>query len=93
VFSVFLFQFDSDRNSREQFLRMSMGGFVASVAAIVFLLLVLPLHATSGRIAMLLVAIGVVATFILEVPVAWRVAHGAPIPRGAAYHSSSSRSP
>ncbi len=90
VLSVFLFQFDSDRNDSRQFLRMSMGGFVASALAIVFLVAVLPLQAWSGRIAMLLVFLGVVATFILEVPVAWRVAHGAPIPRGAAYRSSAS---
>jgi hypothetical protein len=49
---------------------------------------VLPLQAWSGRIAMALVFLGVVATFILEVPVAWRVAHGAPIPHGTAYRSS-----
>jgi hypothetical protein len=88
VFSVFLFQFDSDRNSREQFLRMSMGGFIASAAAIAVLWMALPLDACSGQIAMFLVVLGVVATFILEVPVAWRVARGAPIPRGAAYRSS-----
>jgi hypothetical protein len=67
---------------------MSMGGFVASAVTILFLVMVLPLDAWSGRIAMLLVVLGVVATFILEVPVAWRVAHGASIPRGAAYRSS-----
>lgn len=88
VLSVFLFQFDSDRNDRRQFLRMSMGGFVASAVAVAFLIAVLPLQAWSGRIAMLLVLLGVVATFILEVPVAWRVARGAPIPHGAAYRSS-----
>jgi hypothetical protein len=88
VLSVFLFQFDSDRNGREQFLRMSMGGFVASIISIAFLLAVLPLQATSGQVALGLVVLGVVATFILEVPVAWLVAHGAPIPRGAAYRSS-----
>jgi hypothetical protein len=90
--SVFLFQFDSDRNDRRQFLRMSMGGFVASALTIVLLLAVLPLHAWSGQIAIFLVFLGVVATFILEVPVAWRVAGGAPIPRGVAYRSSADAS-
>jgi hypothetical protein len=89
VFSVFLFQFDSDRNTRDQFLRMSMGGFIASAVVIALLLVALPLQAWSGWIAMFLVFLGVVATFILEVPVAWRVARGAPIPRGAAYRSAS----
>jgi uncharacterized membrane protein len=86
--SVFLFRFDSDRNSRAQFLRMSMGGFVASALVIVLLVGVLPLDALSGKVAMFLVVLGVVATFILEVPVAWRVARGAPIPSGAAYRSA-----
>lgn len=88
IASVFLFQFDSDHNDRSQFLRMSMGGFVASALMIALLVAVLPLEAIAGKIAMLLVVLGVVATFLLEVPVAWRVAHGAPLPRGAAYRSS-----
>src|SRR6185295_9160157 len=88
VLSVFLFQFDSDRNSRRQFLQMSMVGFVASALVIALLVAVLPLQAWSGRIAIFLVLLGVVATFILEVPVAWRVARGAPLTRGAAYRSS-----
>jgi hypothetical protein len=88
IASIFLFQFDSDRNSRAQFLRMSMGGFVASALVIVLLVAVVPLHALSGKVAVTLVVLGVLATFILEVPVAWRVARGAPIPRGAAYRSA-----
>jgi hypothetical protein len=88
LFSVFLFQFDSDRNGRRQFLRMSMGGFLASGITLAFLLAVLPLNARSGRITLVLVLLGVVATFVLELPVAWRVARGAPIPRGGAYRSS-----
>jgi hypothetical protein len=88
ITSAFLFQFDSDRNTRRQFLRMSMGGFVASALVIVLLVAVVPLQALSGKVAMILVVLGVLATFILEVPVAWRVARGAPIPRGAAYRSA-----
>jgi F0F1-type ATP synthase assembly protein I len=88
LFSVFLFRFDSDLNDRRQFLRMSMGGFIASALVVALLLAVLPLDARSGQIALALVLLGVVATFVLEVPVAWRVARGAPLPRGAAYRSS-----
>lgn len=86
--SVFLFRFDSDRNDRTRFLWMSLGGFVASAVAVTLLLATLPLAAASGRVALTLVALGVLATFVLEVPVAWRVARGAPLPRGAAYSSS-----
>ncbi len=86
--TVFLFRFDADANDRAQFLGMSFGGFVASAVAVAILVAVLPLDAPAGRIALALVALGVLATFVLEVPVAWRVARGAPIPRGAAYRST-----
>jgi hypothetical protein len=86
--STFLFRFDTARNGREQFLRMSLGGFAASAAAVAALLALLPLDALSGRAALALVGLGVVATFVLEVPVALRVARGAPLPSGAAYESS-----
>ena len=86
--STFLFRFDSDRNTREQFLRMSWGGFIASGISIVVLLLVLPLDTWAARVALLLVAAGVAATLILEVPPFRRVARGAPIPTGAAYRSA-----
>jgi hypothetical protein len=85
--SLFLFRFDSSRNGREAFLRMSYGGFAASALAVVALLALLPLRALSGQVALALVALGVGATFVVEVPVAWRVARGAPLPTGAAYAS------
>lgn len=85
--SLFLFRFDCEAGDRRQFLAMSAGGFVASAVAVVLLLALLPLDTLSGRIALGLVALGVLATLVLEVPVAWRVARGAPLPRGAAYAS------
>jgi hypothetical protein len=88
VLDVFLFRFDSDANNRSQFLKMSFGGFLASAAVVVLYAVMLPADALSGKIALLLVALGVVATFILEFPVAWRVARGAPLPQGAAYKSA-----
>jgi hypothetical protein len=85
--ALFLFRFDADRNGRREFLAMSLGGFVASALAIAALLWLLPLDALSGRISLGLVGVGVLATFVLEVPTAWRVARGAALPRGAAYAS------
>ncbi len=85
AFSLFLFNFNSDRNGRAQFLVMSLGGFIASAAVVVLLLRVLPLHALSGRVAMGLTALGVLATVVLELPPCWRVFKGGAIPRGAAY--------
>ncbi len=86
--SVFLFKFDSGHNTRRQFLWMGMGGFVASAVAVVFFAVVLPLDALSGKIAMALVALGVLATFVLELPPFFRVLRGAPLPRGIAYEST-----
>lgn len=88
VLSVFLFKFDSGHNTRRQFLWMGMGGFLASAVAVVFFAVVLPLDALSGKVAMTLVALGVLATFVLELPPFFRVLRGAPLPRGIAYESS-----
>jgi len=82
----FLFRFDVARNDRRAFLAMSVGGLGASLVAVAALLAVLPLGALSGQVALGLVAAGVLATFVLELPVAWRVARGGPLPQeGAAY--------
>ena len=90
VTSVFLFNFDVGRNSREQFNAMAMGGFVASFVFVVLLAALVPLHTLAGKIAMILTVIGVIATFILEVPTAWRVFRGAPLPQqGPAFVSNS----
>jgi peptidoglycan/LPS O-acetylase OafA/YrhL len=85
---MFLFNFDSDRNSREQFLLMSSGGFLASAIVIVVFLMTLPFPSLSSLIALGLTIAGVIATAVLEVPPFLRVWHGAPIPRGGAYISA-----
>ena len=82
---IFLFNFHSDRNSARQFLAMSMGGFIASAVSVVFLLVVLPLDTLAGKIALALVALGVLATAVLELPPFFKVMRGAPLPRGTAY--------
>lgn len=83
--AVFLFKFDSDQNDRRQFLAMSMGGFIASIIAVALLAGMLDMSYWADRIAMGLVVLGVIATFILEVPGAWKVYKGAPLPHGAAF--------
>lgn len=83
--AVFLFKFDSDQNDRRQFLAMSMGGFIASIVVVALLAVVLDLHYWADRIAMGLTVLGVAATFILEVPGAWKVYKGAPLPHGVAF--------
>ena len=77
--SVFLFQFDAGRNSREQFLAMSAGGFAASIAVVALPLLLLSFDGLADRIALTLTALGVAATLVIEVPGAVRVYRGEPI--------------
>lgn len=80
--ALFLFRFDSEHNRREQFLSMSLGGFAASAVVLALLLAVLPLGTLAGVVALVLSALGVVATAVLEIPAFWRVLRGAPLPRG-----------
>ncbi len=93
AWTVFLFRFDADCNTRAQFLRMSVGGFAATAVVVALLVAVLPMEALSGRVALGLTALGVVATAVLELPPAWRVWRGAPIPHGAAYVSQATDRP
>lgn len=83
--SVFLFNFDSGRNGRGQFVAMSCGGFLASASVLALLIVLLPLDALAGRVALGLAGAGVVATAVLELPPFFRVLRGAPLPRGVAY--------
>lgn len=88
---IFLFNFDVDRNEPRQFTTMSLGGFLASAIAIVFLLLVLPAGALATTISLTLVALGIIATAVLELPPFFRVLRGGPMPRGLAYVSDDNR--
>ena len=88
--SMFLFNFDVGRNDRRQFNAMAAGGFIASLIFVTVVALVVPLHLLAGKIALGLSVIGVAATFILEVPTAWRVFRGGAIPQqGPAFVSGS----
>lgn len=83
--TFYLFHFDTQRNSARQFLAMAAGGLVASTLLLPFWLTVLPMHTAAGIAAMALVALGYVATLATELPVVWRIAHGAPLPQGALF--------
>jgi hypothetical protein len=89
---IFLFNFDVDRNQRRQFVAMSIGGYAASAAYVVFLAFVMPLDTTAGVIAAILVGAGMAATAILELPPFFRVLRGGALPsEGAAYVSDANR--
>lgn len=81
VATLFLFKFDTGRNDRRQFLWMSAGGFVASAAVVVLFAAVLSTDFVADRVALGLTGLGVLATFVLEIPPAWRVLRGAALPQ------------
>jgi len=83
--TFFLFRFDNLRSTRPQFFSMALGGFASSILTVIFLLLVLPSGVLATQIALTLTALGVLATFIIEVPEFSRVWRGGPIPNGAAF--------
>lgn len=83
--TFYLFHFDTRLSSVRQFLAMATGGLVASTILLPFWLAVLPLHTAAGIAAMALIGLGYLATLATELPVAWRIAHGAPLPHGALF--------
>lgn len=83
--TFYLFHFDTQRNSTRQFLAMAAGGLVASTVLLPLWTVVLPLHTAAGIAALALVALGYIATLATELPVAWRIAHGAPLPQGTLF--------
>jgi hypothetical protein len=85
--TLFLFRFDNVRNSRAQFISMSLGGFASSILAVAFLVIALPWNLLASWIALGLVAAGVLATFIIEVPMFLGVVRGGPMPTGDAFVS------
>jgi hypothetical protein len=88
----FLFHFDGSANDRRQFVGMSIGGLAASLLALGALLLVLPLATWTAKVILALVGIGIVATFLREVPEAWRVHRGIIVPTGPVYEPFSAPS-
>lgn len=89
--SPFLFRFDTGQNNRQQFLLMSAGGFIASALVVAALFWVLPHNFLASRAALSLTLLGALATFILEIPPAWQVYRGGPIPGGVAFVNTSEK--
>lgn len=81
VTALFLFRFDTGLNDRRQFLWMSAGGFIASIAVVAVFATTLSMDFVADRVALGLTALGVLATFVLEIPPAWRVLRGAALPQ------------
>lgn len=85
LLSVLLFSFNVKHNDRRQFLALSWGGYLASLLALGAIALTVPTDRLAGWVTWSLTAVGLVVTFVLEVPTTIRVMRGAPLPRGIAY--------
>lgn len=85
LWSVFLFSFDVSRSERRAFLWMSYGGYLASALALAVMTWALPRWTPSSYVALVGTALGVAATFALEIPTTVRVARGGPMPSGGVF--------
>jgi len=86
--AVFLFSFDVQTSTRRQFLAMSLGGSMATAAAVVPLALWIDTSRASGLVALVLSSIGIVVTIVRELPTTWSVARGGPLPTGGVYRGT-----
>jgi len=83
----FLFFFDTVKSTRQQFLAMSYGGYLATAIAVIVALACMPWDRLAGQIGLAIAALSLVVTVLAEVPSTVRVARGGPMPSGYVYRS------
>lgn len=83
--SPFLFRFDTEASSRQQFLAMSLSGFAASLVVLGLLLGFLPLGLLATRITLGVVLGGLALTLFIEVPLLVHVMRGGRAPRATVF--------
>lgn len=81
VISPFLFAYDAERNTRGQFLLMSLGGFAATALFVVAFLLWMPQDQQAGRIALRGALVLAGLTVVIELPIFFRTLFGKTVPR------------
>ena len=81
IYSPFLFAYDADENTREQFLLMSLAGFAATALFVAAFLLWMPQDQQAGRIALRGALILASLTVIIELPIFLRALLGRTVPR------------
>lgn len=70
--SLFIFSFDSRRNSQRQFLALSIGGWVATAVAVWAAYALLPSHLLAAHVARGVALVSALLVVVIEVPlVAW----------------------
>ena len=81
IFSPFLFSYDDQQNTREQFLLMSLAGFAATALFVVAFVLWMPQDQQAGRIALRGALVLAGLTVIIEFPIFFRALLGNKVPR------------
>jgi hypothetical protein len=81
LISPFLFSYDAERNTRRQFLVMSLAGFAATAIFVVGFLLWMPQDQQAGRIALRGALLLAGLTVVIELPIFLRAALGNTVPR------------
>jgi hypothetical protein len=81
LISPFLFSYDAERNTRRQFLIMSVAGFAATAVFVAAFLLWMPQDQQAGRIALRGAFILAGLTVVIELPIFFRTLFGSAVPR------------
>jgi len=81
LISPFLFSYDAERNTRGQFLIMSLAGFAATALFVAAFLLWMPQDQAAGRIALRGALVLAGLTAIIELPIFFRALFGKTVPR------------
>jgi len=81
LISPFLFSYDENRNSRRQFLIMSLAGFAATALFVAAFLLWMPQDQLAGRIALRVALVLAGLTVVIEFPIFFRTLFGGKVPR------------
>lgn len=81
IISPFLFSYDADENTREQFLVMSLAGFAATALFVVGFILWMPQDQQAGRIALRSALVLAGLTVVIEFPIFFKALLGTKVPR------------
>jgi hypothetical protein len=81
LISPFLFSYDADRNTRGQFLIMSLAGFAATAVFVIAFVLWMPQDQQAGRIALRAALFLAGLTVVIEFPIFFRALFGSTVPR------------
>ena len=72
IVSLFLFELQRSECTRRQWLSMSLGGYLASILGLAIIASAVNLDAWSGKLTVVFVGLGVLATFAIEIPITMR---------------------